>query len=87
MSAKSREEVRQAVLDALASVAPEIDAAKIAADKPLRTQVDIDSFDFLNVVIRLHERLGIDIPEADYGRLGTLASTVDYLAERCGVAR
>jgi len=54
-------------------------------DKPFRDQVDIDSFDFLNVVIRLHEKLGVDIPEADYGKLATLASTVDYLAARCGV--
>ena len=52
----------------------------------LREQVDIDSFDFLNAVICLHEKLGVDIPEADYGQLATLDGTVDYLAKKCGSA-
>ncbi|MBI3055818.1 MAG: acyl carrier protein, partial [Betaproteobacteria bacterium] len=46
-------------------------------------QVDIDSFDFLNAIIRLHENLGVEIPEADYGQLATLDGTVDYLAKKC----
>lgn len=51
-------------------------------DRPLRDQVDLDSFDFLNVVVRLHEVLGIDIPESDYGELATLDSAIDYLVRR-----
>ena len=41
--------------------------------------------DFLNFVIALHRALGIDIPEADYGRLATLDGAVEYLAGRAGV--
>jgi acyl carrier protein len=59
-----------------------VDFATIASDQPLRGQVDIDSFDFLNVIIRLSERLKVDIPEADYGELATLDGMIDYLAKK-----
>ena len=38
--------------------------------------------DYLNFIIRLHERFAVDIPEADYPRLATLDGCVAYLAER-----
>lgn len=82
MTARTPDEIRTAIFDVLAAIAPETDAASIAPDKPLRDQIDIDSFDFLNVIIRLHETLGVDIPEADYGELATLNSAVRYLARR-----
>lgn len=82
MAQLTREQVREIVFDVLGAVAPELDPAVIAPDRPLRQQVDIDSFDFLNVIIRLHERLGVDIPEKDYGELLTLNGTIDYLLRR-----
>ena len=86
MTASSRDEIRALVIDNLSAIAPEVDFAAIAPDKPLREQVDIDSFDFLNVIVRLHEQLKVDIPEADYSQLATLDSMVDYLAKKCGSA-
>mgnify|MGYP001213336802 CR=1 FL=1 len=86
MTARSREEIRAVVFDVLGAIAPEFDFAAIAPDQPLREQVDLDSFDFLNAIIRLHEKLGVDIPEADYSQLATLDGTVDYLARKCAVA-
>ena len=47
---------------------------------PLRDQLDIDSMDFLNFVIAMNERTGIEIPESDYGELATLTGCVTYLA-------
>jgi acyl carrier protein len=82
MSALTRDEVRAAIFDTLAAIAPEIEPDSIVPDKPLREQVDLDSFDFLNVIIRLHEVLGIDIPESDYAELATLSGAVDYLTRR-----
>jgi len=73
---------RAAVLAALAAIAPETDLNAIAPDRPLRDQVELDSIDWLNVIIGLCERLSIDIPESDYGRLTTLDSIVNYLAAR-----
>jgi acyl carrier protein len=79
-------DIRRALIDALASVAPEGDYDRLKPDRPLRDQLDIDSYDFLNVVVRLHEQLGVDIPEADYQKLATLDSAVAYLAPRLGAA-
>jgi len=84
MAELTRERIREAIFDTLGAIAPELDPSTIAPGKPLREQVDIDSFDFLNVITRLHERLGVDIPESDYGQLATLDSAIDYLAKRCG---
>lgn len=83
MSTLAREQIRAAIFDVLGAIAPEIEPGAIAPDKPLREQIDIDSFDFLNVIIRLNERLGVAVPETDYGKLVTLESMVDYLARRC----
>lgn len=83
MTLRSREEIRDVIFDALGAIAPEMDPAMIAPERPLREQIDIDSFDFLNFIIRLHETLGIDIPEKDYTELRTLNSAVEYLARRC----
>ena len=80
----TRDEIRATVLDTLAGIAPEIDPAAVLPDVDLRDQLDIDSMDFLNFVIALHERLGVDIPERDYPRLGTLDAIVDYVAGAAG---
>jgi len=84
MTARTRDEIRAAIFDVLGAIAPEADPALIAPDRPLREQIDIDSFDFLNVIIRLHEALGVEIPEQDYAKLLTLNDAVDYLVTRCG---
>lgn len=76
------DEARSALLEAICAIAPETDPDSVLPDRPLREQLDLDSFDFLNVIIRLHERLGIDVPERDYGELRTLKTAVDYLVRR-----
>lgn len=63
-------------------VAPEIDPVNVRGDSAFRQEFDLDSMDFLNFVIALHRRLGVDVPERDYGKLTTLDDAVDYLAER-----
>ncbi len=75
-------EIRQAIFDALHQIAPEADAQQIRADENLREALDIDSFDFLNVLIGLHERLGVEIPEGDYGQLTTLSTLIQYLSRK-----
>ncbi len=76
------EQLQQQVIASLTSIAPEIDPATIAADKPLRDQVDLDSADWLNFLVALKERTGIDIPDADVARLTTLRKLLDYCAAR-----
>ncbi len=84
MAERTPEQIRQSFFEVLGEIAPEAEPATIDPGKPLRDQVDLDSMDWLNVIIRLHEILGIDIPEADYAELATLDSTVAYLARRGG---
>lgn len=76
----SETEIRQVIFENLRRIAPETDPRQVGPDENLREALDIDSFDFLNFLIGLHERLGIEIPEADYGRLTTMSALVQYLS-------
>lgn len=76
------EDIRGVVVDALTRIAPEIDPASIGSRANLRDELDLDSMDFLNFVLSLHDRLGVEIPEADYPRLYTLDGAVGYLAAK-----
>lgn len=76
----SAEEIRKVVLAELRRIAPEVEDVQPA--KPLREQVDLDSMDWLNFLVALNERLKIEIPEADYRKLGTLEQIVDYLSAK-----
>jgi acyl carrier protein len=78
----TRDDIRAAVLQAFASVAPEVDAATVKPDVPFRHAFDLDSMDVLNFAVALHDRLGVDVPEQDYAKLATLNASVDYLAGR-----
>ena len=80
------EKIRDAFLSSLATVAPDADLAHLKPRESLRDQVEMDSFDVLNLMIRLHEKLGIDVPEADYGKLATLDEAVAYLAAQLPAA-
>jgi acyl carrier protein len=82
----TRAEIQTRVVQALSGVAPEIDAASIDPDAPLRDQVDLDSMDFLRYVVALRDQLGVDVPEADYAGVASLSGAVNYLARRLGVA-
>lgn len=82
----TRADVQNKVVQALASVAPEVDSASLKMDVGLRDQVDLDSMDFLRFIIELHRQFDVDVPETDYQKLATLAGAVDYVAARVGVS-
>ncbi len=71
--------IRQAVIDSVLAIAPEADFAHVEPRQSLREQLDLDSFDFLNLLIALQERLGVEVPEADYARVESLDALVGYL--------
>jgi acyl carrier protein len=72
-------EAKDLIRDVLGGIAPEIDLAGVSGGEDLRETLDLDSMDFMNFVVALHERTGIDIPEADYPRLRTLDGAAAYL--------
>ena len=82
----TRAAIREAVLNALTSVAPEIDPSSLDPHAEFRREFDLDSMDFLNFVIGVHASLNVDVPEADYAKLATLDGAVDYLATRLGAS-
>jgi acyl carrier protein len=78
----TRDEIREVVVRVLDRIAPEAAGAPLRPDVPFRDQLDLDSMDTLNFAIGLHEQLGVDVPERDYGKLTTLDATVGYLEGR-----
>lgn len=77
-------QIRDVALRVLKSIAPEIEAAELRDNRPLRNQVDLDSMDWLNFLLGLHRELQVDIPEADYAKLISLDDIVGYLHSRLG---
>lgn len=78
----SEDGIKAAIFAGLKKIAPESDPAALAPDANVRAALDIDSFDFLNFLIGLHQRLGMEIPEADYGKLTTIRDMTGYLTAR-----
>ena len=72
-------EIRQLIFDVLSEIAPEADPATLDGGEDMREALDLDSMDFLNFVIALHKRSGVEIPESDYSKLFTLDGAVAYL--------
>ena len=72
-------EIRAEVLDILSDIAPDEDLSGIVDDKPFREQLELDSMDFLDIVMELRKRHKIQVPEEDYKELASLGSTVRYL--------
>jgi acyl carrier protein len=74
------EEIRHVIIETLTRIAPEVGAGSILPDVEFREQLDLDSMDFLNFILALHDRLGVEIPEADYPKLSTLERAIHYLS-------
>jgi acyl carrier protein len=79
-----RDSLAGEVLALLRTIAPELEPAELQRSRPLRSQVDLDSMDWLNFLLALNQRFGVQIPESDYARLVTLDDVLDYLAARTG---
>jgi len=73
------DDVRRQLLAIIRSIAPEIDESELVSGQPLREQMELDSMDWLKVVLGVHEKMHVDIPEAHYGKLRTLDDWVAYL--------
>jgi len=75
-------ELRPLVFAELRKIAPELEEGDVAPDKLLRDQVDLDSMDWLNFLIAVHQRFGVEIAESDYAVLDTLDRICEYVAQR-----
>ena len=73
------DDIRQAVLDILSDISPDEDLSNLNPDVPFREQLELDSMDFLDIVMELKKRYRVQIPEKDYPHLASMSSTVTYL--------
>jgi acyl carrier protein len=73
------EQIRQVILEILARIAPDEDLSQLDDDVPFREQMELDSMDFLDIVMELRKQYRIQIPEEEYENLITMSSTVSYL--------
>ena len=78
----TNDECKKVVLDIIAEIAPDEDLGDVKPEIALREQLDLDSMDFLDIVMELRKKHGIEVPEADYGELASLQSCADYLTPK-----
>ena len=72
-------EIKEVILDILENIAPDEDLSGLKDDVPFREQLELDSMDFLDIVMELRKRYRIQVPEEDYMQLASMDSTVKYL--------
>ena len=78
----TEEQVKQIVIDIINEIAPDEDTSNLKSEVNLRDQMDLDSMDFLDIVMELRKQHGIEIPEEDYPKLASLDSCADYLTPK-----
>ncbi|MGP4057297.1 acyl carrier protein [Mycobacterium sp. 4D054] len=81
---RTQQDIRADILSVLTSIAPEVEPDDLDDHTLLRDQVDLDSMDWLNFLVGIHKRLQVEIPEADYQKLRTLADVVGYVESHTG---
>ncbi|MBM3987297.1 MAG: acyl carrier protein [Planctomycetes bacterium] len=78
----TRDEIVIAIKDIISTIAPDEAVGSLAMDVRLRDQIELDSMDFLDIVMELRKRYGVQVPEEDYMQLATLQGCVDYLGPK-----
>jgi acyl carrier protein len=76
----SKEDIVRAVKDIIATIAPDEPLEGLTLTEPLRDQIELDSMDFLDIVMELRKRYGVQVPEEHYKELATLEGCAVYLA-------
>jgi len=78
----TNDQIKQAIIQIISVIAPDEDLSRLKSDVALREQLELDSMDFLDIVMELRKRYKVEVPETDYGHLASLDSCAAYLAPR-----
>jgi len=78
----TKQEIKSVLMEIVAEIIPDEDLTSLKGDIPIREQVELDSMDFLDIIMELRKRYGIEVPEDDYTQLATIDSSVAYLEPR-----
>jgi acyl carrier protein len=73
------DEIRAMILEVIHEIVPDEDLSNLKGDVRIRDQIEMDSMDFLDILMELRKRYGIKVPEEDYMKLSTLNGSVAYL--------
>lgn len=77
-------DIQKMILGIIADIAPDEDLSDVKPDVRLRDQLDLDSMDFLDIIMELRKRHKVEVPEEDYMKLATLNGCVEYLRPKLG---
>ncbi len=77
----SEKEIKNIIFEALKMIAPESEPSELNPDDDIRNTLSIDSFDFLQFMVAIEEKLGVSVPEKDYGKISTLETLLSYLTQ------
>jgi acyl carrier protein len=75
----TEEVIKQTIFQLLKHIAPDTEPSELKPDENIRETLNIDSFDALQFIVALDKKLGIEIPEQDYGKTTTLQNLVSYI--------
>ena len=78
----NEEEIKKTIFQSLKQIAPDTEPSALQPDESIRETLNIDSFDTLQFIVALNEKLGIEIPEQDYGKITTLKDLVSYIMDK-----
>lgn len=78
----TEDEIKQIIFQLLKRIAPDMEPSELKPDENIRETLNIDSFDSLQFIVALNEKLGIEIPEQDYGKIATLKALVSYILDK-----
>jgi acyl carrier protein len=78
----TEEEIKKIIFQLLKRIAPDTEPSELKPDEKFRETLNIDSFDALQFIVALDEKLGIEIPEQDYGKITTLKTLVSYILDK-----
>ena len=76
------EDIKKIVVDIISEIAPDEDTTNLDPAIKLREQLELDSMDFLDIVMELRKKHNIEVPEADYPELASLDSCAEYLTPK-----
>lgn len=78
----NKEQIKTSIIEQILIIAPDLEYDDILSDENLQNSLEIDSYDFLHLLTALYEQLGVQVPEADYGKVDTLNRMAEYFAKR-----
>lgn len=78
----NEDEIKQTVFQLLKRIAPDTEPSELKPDQNIRETLNIDSFDSLQFIVALNEKLAIEIPEKDYGKIPTLQKLISYIKDK-----